>query len=105
MCVSYIAAGLPCERFWDLTPRLYLIEMEGARGRLEREQKDRLEGAWYGELLRRQKKLPKLEKLLAGDPPPKSKEELQAALSAIRERLPAITLEHYLERKRTWPTA
>jgi hypothetical protein len=30
MCADYIAAGLPPDRFWQITPRLYLIEMEGA---------------------------------------------------------------------------
>lgn len=37
MCSEYIAAGLPPERFWTLTPRLYLIEMAGAAERHRRE--------------------------------------------------------------------
>lgn len=37
MCGDYIAAGLPPERFWTLTPRLYLIEMAGAAERQRRE--------------------------------------------------------------------
>jgi hypothetical protein len=37
MCSEYIAAGLPPERFWTLTPRLYLIEMAGAAERMRRE--------------------------------------------------------------------
>lgn len=37
MCAEYIGAGLPPERFWNLTPRLYLIEMQGAAERMRRE--------------------------------------------------------------------
>lgn len=37
MCAEYIGAGLPPERFWQLTPRLYLIEMQGAAERMRRE--------------------------------------------------------------------
>lgn len=37
MCADYIAAGLPPDRFWNITPRLYLIEMKGAGQRMMRE--------------------------------------------------------------------
>ena len=37
MAADYIAAGLPPERFWTLTPRLYLLEMQGAAERMRRE--------------------------------------------------------------------
>jgi hypothetical protein len=37
MCAEYIAAGLPPDRFWILTPRLYLIEMSGAGERQRRQ--------------------------------------------------------------------
>jgi hypothetical protein len=37
MCADYIAAGLPPERFWEITPRLYLIEMKGAARRMQYE--------------------------------------------------------------------
>ncbi|MDZ7906337.1 MAG: hypothetical protein U5N55_11605 [Cypionkella sp.] len=65
MCSDYIAAGLPPDRFWDLTPRLYMIEMQGAANRLDREHKDRLAGAWLAATLSRSKRIPALEKLTA----------------------------------------
>lgn len=37
MAAEYVGAGLPPERFWGLTPRLYLIEMQGAAERMRRE--------------------------------------------------------------------
>jgi len=37
MCADYIGAGLPAERFWQITPRLYLTEMKGAAIRMARE--------------------------------------------------------------------
>jgi len=37
MCEDYIAAGLPPERFWTLTPRLFMTEMRGAAERMRRE--------------------------------------------------------------------
>ena len=37
MCSEYVAAGLPPERFWTITPRLYLMEMAGAAERQRRE--------------------------------------------------------------------
>jgi len=37
MCSEYVGAGLPPERFWSLTPRLFLLEMQGAAERMRRE--------------------------------------------------------------------
>jgi hypothetical protein len=37
MCEDYIAAGLPPERFWQITPRLFMTEMRGAAERMRRE--------------------------------------------------------------------
>lgn len=37
MCSEYIGAGLSPERFWEITPRLYLVEMQGAGKRMRRE--------------------------------------------------------------------
>jgi hypothetical protein len=64
MCAAYIAAGLPPERFWTLTPRLYLVEIRGAADRLQREKRNQIEAAWLFAVLARTKKIPDLEKLL-----------------------------------------
>jgi hypothetical protein len=36
MCKEWIASGLDPARFWGITPRLYMIEMEGAVERARR---------------------------------------------------------------------
>lgn len=48
MCAEYIGAGLPPERFWTLTPRLYLIEMQGAAERMRRERGQAWDSAMLG---------------------------------------------------------
>lgn len=37
MCIDYVSAGLPPARFWEITLRVYLLEMRGAAARLQRE--------------------------------------------------------------------
>lgn len=37
MCADYIGAGLPPERFWQITPRLFMTEMKGAAIRMAHE--------------------------------------------------------------------
>lgn len=44
---NYIGAGLDPARFWAITPRLMMIEMEGAALRLRRER----ELVWWGAML------------------------------------------------------
>jgi len=92
MCAAYISAGLPPDRFWDLTPRLYMLEMKGAAKRIERDSRSALEAAWLGAKLQRAAKIPTLEKLL---PPNKSRgrrqsrAELQAMFDAMAAQMKA----------------
>jgi hypothetical protein len=92
MCAAYVAAGLPPERFWTLTPRLYMIEMRGAADRLERQRRERIEDAWLVATLGRAKRIPSLDRLLA--PVPKrgrkmSTEEKQAMFDAMAAKFGA----------------
>lgn len=48
-----------------ITPRLYLIEMEGARVRIGRDADAQLQAAWLSAALSRAKKLPSLKSLIA----------------------------------------
>ena len=64
MCAAYVAAGLPPERFWQITPRLYATEMRGAANRIERERRFQIEAAWMNAGLQRFKRMPPLDKLL-----------------------------------------
>lgn len=59
-----MGAGLPPDRFWDITPRLCVAEMEAARDRLQRDRDDRIELAWMVAALGRADRLPSLESLL-----------------------------------------
>ncbi len=45
---DYIAAGFDPAAFWSLTPRLYLIHVEGAAQRSRRERVALVEAMWVG---------------------------------------------------------
>jgi hypothetical protein len=66
MLVAYISAGLPPDRFWRLSPRLYMLEMKGASAKLDREHRDRAWLAWHAAYLPDAKRRPKLEELIGG---------------------------------------
>lgn len=59
-------AGQPYELFWQLTLREISAILDGVSARLIREHNDRAWMVWHTEALSRQKKLPKLQTLLAG---------------------------------------
>ena len=54
---SYIAAGFDPARFWKLTPRLFVLEMEGAG---ERDKRERAL-IWWGAMMPHLKDPPKFE--------------------------------------------
>jgi hypothetical protein len=45
MLIDYMSVGLSPERFWELTPRLYLFELKGAAARITRERGEIWDGA------------------------------------------------------------
>ena len=57
---AYVSAGLPPDRFWEITPRLLALEMAGAQKRLARER----EMVWFGAMMPRFKNPPSLEKFV-----------------------------------------
>lgn len=63
MCEAYIGAGLDPARFWDVTPRLALIEMNGAELRHRRDRAN----VWLGAAMSRAEKLPTFEKFVGID--------------------------------------
>lgn len=86
MCAAYVAAGLPPDRFWHLTPRLYMIEMRGVSERFERTRRERVEDAWLVATLSRAKHIPRLDRLIAPMPRRTRKmgaEEMQAMFDAM----------------------
>jgi hypothetical protein len=66
MLVAYISAGLPPDRFWELAPRLYLLEMRGASAKLDREHRERAWLAYHTAYLPDAKRRPKLDELIGG---------------------------------------
>lgn len=62
-----MAAGFDPDAFWRLTPRLYLIHMEGARKRMEREAKDTAWAVWHVAALGRVKKMPRLNQFMPSE--------------------------------------
>lgn len=91
MCGAYIAAGLSAERFWGLTPRLYLTEMEGARMRIKRERAL----VWSGAMLARVEKPPTLAQFLEDAPEKEPAEFLDMRLRASTTGLRAISMAEY----------
>lgn len=89
-----MSVGFDPTHFGSLTPRLFYAHMAGARKRLEREREDRIEAAWLGSLLQRQKKLPSLKTLLSKPKPLRGKEVL-AMLRARTRNLPKRTWEQW----------
>ncbi len=86
MLRAYVSAGFDPAAFWELSPRLYLIQMQGARKRLEAEHENRAWLAWHVEALRRCEKMPDLQKFVAGkaaQPKTQSPEVLQAMCNAL----------------------
>lgn len=83
---EYIAAGFDPARFWEITPRLYALEMEGAALRRHRQAEDDRARAWMGAWLGRVEKFPAYDRFVPHRPPvPKrqSPEILQAMFSAL----------------------
>lgn len=83
MLEDYIAAGLDPARFWDLTPRLYMIEMRGAdrRARIERAY------VWWGAMLPHLKKPMSLQDFV--DPPRVERIQTPVQMQAMCDALAA----------------
>jgi hypothetical protein len=80
-----VGAGLPPARFWDVTPRLCIAEMEGASERLKREARAQTGLAWMIATFTRAKKLPSLDALLGdhAEPSQQTAPEQQAFFDAL----------------------
>ena len=66
---SYIAAGFDPARFWGLTPRLFVLEMEGAAERMKHERAM----IWWGAMMPHSKEPVSFEKF-TGYKPDRSEE-------------------------------
>lgn len=85
------------DRFWALTPRLYLLELLAFASRARSAREAAVTAAWTTAMLMRAATLPALETLL--DPRPAralSADEAAGALSAMAEAMPRRTWEEWL---------
>jgi len=84
LCEAYVAAGLPPERFWDITPRMYVTELNGAIMRIKRERTL----VWSGAMLVRMDKPPTLAQFIdektQADPPEFLEMRLRSAEKGLR---------------------
>lgn len=76
-----MAAGFDPERFWGLTPRLYLTHMQGARSRIEMQARADRVLAYNVAALTRTKKMPSPRDFIGGR---ENKLRGQAALAQLR---------------------
>ncbi|WP_092886901.1 hypothetical protein [Roseicitreum antarcticum] len=78
---NYIAAGFDPARFWEITPSLMSIEMDGAAERQKRERAM----VWCSAMLPHLKKPPKFEQFVNPKAKPKrqSPQQQQAMLGAL----------------------
>lgn len=96
MCQAYVALGLPPERFWQITPRLYDTEMKGAVAR----RKSESALVWWGAMLPHLKEPVSLDRFVNG------KEDTRksiAAWSAAWDRVDAGLAE--AKRRRRPPSS
>lgn len=81
--MQYIGAGLNPARFWEITPRLFSVEMEGAALRIQRER----EMVWWGAMLPHLKKPVPLKDFIGKVDLPKSREERAKAFHDAWDRI------------------
>jgi hypothetical protein len=83
-----VAAGFDPAAFWGLTPRVYLVQMRGARKRAEAEARADRVLAYNTAALQRAKKLPRASEFIGGDKPKVTGKAALDALRAHAARLP-----------------
>lgn len=91
MCESYVAAGLPPDRFWSITPRLYATEVNGALARIKRERAL----VWEGAFLPYAKKPPTLKEFIGGSVIREPSSFLDMRLRSSTKGLRGITMAEH----------
>lgn len=90
--------GLDPERFWVLSPRQAMLEIDAADERRTRADELAISAAWLSGMIARAAKPPKLSDLLTrrrggGKPDP------QMYLNGLRWQLPRVSMQDWLGRK------
>lgn len=98
MMSDYAGAGFDPEAFWALTPRLYLLQMQGRAAREDSESRRMVTGAWLAAMLFRSAKLPRLSRLLKDGHTSGSDTDVRHRLASLRSSLPAVTMDDWRSR-------
>ena len=94
---AYVAASLPPDRFWEISPRLTLAEIEAAGDRLNREADQRAWSVWHAAYLPRSEKPIPLASLLTGAKDAEPEELLAMRLSASNRGLQTVKMADHLK--------
>lgn len=94
-----MSLGLDPDRFWRITPRLILVELDAAQLRQRRNEDMMLTAAWVSAGLQRASKMPKLKALLRRETD--EKPDLRMYLDGMRAVLPSITMDEWRTRHST----
>lgn len=86
--------GQDPERFWLITPRLALLEIEAVEERQRRVNNLAITAAWVGAALQRAEKLPALSELIGGNETNKE-QDLRMYLGGMKQTLPKITMAEW----------
>lgn len=92
-----MAAQLPPDRFWEITPRLTLAEIEAVGVRLDREADYRAWQAWHTAYLPRSEKPVPLSNLLSGGAKAESEDFLAMRLASAGKGLRGISMADHLK--------
>ena len=92
-----MAADLPPDRFWEISPRLTLAEIEAAGDRLKREADQRAVLAWQIAYLPRSEKPVPLASLLTGASEAEPEDLLAMRLSASNRGLQTVKMADHLK--------
>ncbi|MBL1438336.1 MAG: hypothetical protein COB08_019330 [Rhodobacteraceae bacterium] len=88
---------MPPDRFWEISPRLTLAEIEAAGDRLNREHDQRVWQAWHTAYLPRSEKPVQLASLLTGAKDAEPEDFLAMRLAASNRGLQGVKLADHLK--------
>lgn len=103
MLTAYMHAGLDGKRFWEITPRTYIQEIEAAIHREERDLKKQKVIAWLNASFQRAKKLPKLAEVL-GEQKKLTHDQVVGHLKSLSHGKKKRSLEEWLLEQSSAPS-
>ena len=100
MLRAHVAAGLDPAAFWQLTPREWLMRMQGVEDRLERERVQGALNAWMGTHADQKSLLAWLSSRPAKPREPLAPEAIERMLKHTVAGLPEMTMKEFLDKQK-----